>query len=112
MNKEITTMHKYSDLKPKQKEFIHIIRDAMVQDEGIDMDDMKTSSFSRAWLRYMSSKYCDMEWAPAWIVKDPSRRDENNSGDYFIPEIFEYDKMVTTAMAEGARRQAAAAVTA
>ena len=41
-------MHKYSDLKPKQKEFIHIIRDAMVQDEGIDMDDMKTSSFSRA----------------------------------------------------------------
>ena len=97
-------MHKYIDLKPKQRDFIHIMRDAIVEDEGIDL--ATCSSFSRAWLRYMSSKYCDMEWAPAWIVKDPSRRDEMASGHYLIPELFEYDKMVVAAMSAGEQRVA------
>jgi|TARA_Y100001938_G_C7997036_1_gene382643 hypothetical protein len=90
-------MHEYANLKPKQQEFIHILRDAMIDPAGENIDLETCTSFSRSWLKYMASKYADMEWAPAWIVKDVSRRDDTKKGHYFIPELFEYDRITRVA---------------
>ena len=88
--------HPLSNLKPKQLHFIENLYQGIVQ-EGIDLST--SMSFSRSWIKYMSSKYVDMEWAPAWIVKDVSRRDDSKKGLYFIPEVYEWHQQVEDAAA-------------
>ena len=86
-------MQNYNVLKPKQQEYIQRFyiglmtenRDSNGKlDETFEIQD----EYTRAYLRYMSSKYCDMEWAPAWIVKDKSR--QTGVGTYSLPELVEY----------------------
>lgn len=86
--------HTLANLKPKQLQFIQELHGNM-ETEGIDITTC--SSFSRSWIKYMSYKYHGMEWAPAWIVKDVSRRDDSKKGHYFIPELFEYSELVVQA---------------
>ena len=57
-------------------------------------EHMVESEYTRVFLRYMSSKYCDMEWAPAWIVKDKSR--QTGVGIYSLPEVVEYADYVAS----------------
>ena len=82
------------ELTAKQHNVIEHLYSGM-QVEGIDIETC--TSFSRSWLKFMSSKYLDMEWAPAWIVKDVSRRDESKKGHYFIPELFEWHESILDA---------------
>jgi hypothetical protein len=83
---------KYDDLKPRQQDWIRKFYDGL-QNEAQELkhtfriDD----AYTRSYIRYMSSKYCDMEWGPAWIVKDKSRvPDDGRVGVYLIPELQEY----------------------
>lgn len=83
-------MQNYNVLKPKQQEYIQRFYIGLMtehppsegEDHGVE------SEYTRAFLRYMSSKYCDMEWAPAWIVKDKSR--QVGVGIYSLPEVVEF----------------------
>ncbi len=89
-------MQKYNALKPRQQEYIRRFFTGLLienEDENIEVH----GEYTRAFLRYMSSKHCDMEWAPAWIVKDVSRRDDSKKGHYFIPELFEYHEQIQDA---------------
>ena len=86
-------MHKYDDLKPKQQGYIQnfyvgLQNEAHELEEPFEVRD----AYTRSYIRYMSSKYCDMEWGPAWIVKDKSRIDQKAVaiGVYLIPELQEY----------------------
>ena len=94
MKGNTNNMHTLDTLKPKQLHFIEHLYSGM-EVEGIDIQTC--TSFSRSWLKYMSSKYLDMEWAPAWIVKDVSRRDDSKKGHYFIPELFEWHEQIQDA---------------
>ena len=81
---------KYEELKTKQQQFIQNLYDGIVREadaNGVEILD----SYSRQWLKVMSAKYCDMNWAPAWIVKDKSR--QQGKGRYTIPELAEYHRM-------------------
>ena len=93
MHERITTVNKYDSLKPKQQEYIaNFFTGLMTEnrdsngklDETFEIQD----EYTRVFLRYMSSKYCDMEWAPAWIVKDKSR--QVGVGIYSLPEVVEF----------------------
>ena len=80
---------KYDDLKPRQQEWIRKFYDGLGNEaHELEMVIEPTLSYARSYLRYMSSKYCDMDWAPAWIVKDKSRAVD--VGSYKIPELLEY----------------------
>jgi len=85
-------MHKYDDLKPKQQGYIQkfhngLVNEAQELEETFEVCD----AYTRSYIRYMSSKYCDMEWGPAWIVKDKSRvATDGRIGVYLIPELQEY----------------------
>ena len=82
----------YNNLKPKQQLFIQQLYNGMIreaQDNGEDFTIM--DSYPRAWLKMMSAKYCDMAWAPAWIVKDKSR--QGDKGSYCVPELKEWHQM-------------------
>ena len=85
-------MHKYDDLKPKQQGYIQkfyvgLQNEAQELEETFEVCD----AYTRSYIRYMSSKYCDMEWGPAWIVKDKSRvATDGRIGVYLIPELQEY----------------------
>jgi len=85
-------MNKYDDLKPRQQEFIQKLHTGLVN-ESVELEDdfQIQDAYTRAYLRYMSSKYCDMEWAPAWIVKNKSR--QADTGQYNIPELKEYSRI-------------------
>lgn len=81
---------KYEELKPKQQEFIINLYTGICKEAdggGVEILD----SYPRQWLKVMSVKYCDMNWAPAWIVKDKSR--QVGKGSYSIPELLEYHHM-------------------
>ena len=80
-------MQKYNALKPRQQEYIRRFFTGLLienEDENIEVH----GEYTRAFLRYMSSKHCDMEWAPAWIVKDKSR--QTGVGIYSLPEVVEW----------------------
>ena len=80
-------MQKYNALKPRQQEYIRrFFTGLLIENE--DQDIEVHGEYTRAFLRYMSSKHCDMEWAPAWIVKDKSR--QTGVGIYSLPELVEW----------------------
>jgi len=63
------------------------MNEAKELEDELDVRD----AYTRSYIRYMSSMYCDMEWAPAWIVKDKSRVPTDGTiGKYMIPELQEY----------------------
>tara|TARA_B100000497_G_scaffold123818_1_gene157152 strand:- start:67 stop:414 length:348 start_codon:yes stop_codon:yes gene_type:complete len=88
---------KYDDLKPRQQEWIQKFYEGL-QNEEIELATFDPAAvngvrdaYTRSYIRYMSSKYCDMEWGPAWIVKDKSRvATDGRIGVYMIPELQEY----------------------
>ena len=80
-------MQNYNVLKPKQQEYIQRFYIGLLT-ETKDEEPEIEGEYTRAFLRYMSSKYCDMEWAPAWIVKDKSR--QVGVGIYSLPEVVEF----------------------
>ena len=80
-------MQKYDALKPKQQEYIRRFFTGLLT-ETEDEEPEIEGEYTRSFLRYMSSKYCDMEWAPAWIVKDKSR--QKGVGIYSVPELVEW----------------------
>ena len=103
MHERIATVNKYDSLKPKQQEYIaNFFTGLMTEnrdsngklDETFEIQD----EYTRVFLRYMSSKYCDMEWAPAWIVKDKSR--QVGVGIYSLPEVVEFADHVATKQEE------------
>ena len=84
----------YDNLKPKQQQFIINLYTGIAKENhrlatpgGMEILD----SYPRAWLKMMSAKYCGMDWAPAWIVKDKSR--QVGKGSYTLPELKEYHEM-------------------
>jgi len=82
----------YITLKTKQQEFIRNLYAGCVVDaenEGVNLTILE--AYPRQYLKMMSAKYCDMTWAPAWIVKDKSR--QLDGGSYAIPELTEYHEM-------------------
>ena len=85
-------MHKYDDLKPKQQGYIQKFHDGLVNEsQELEEEFEVRDAYTRSYIRYMSSKYCDMEWGPAWIVKDKSRvATDGRIGVYLIPELQEY----------------------
>lgn len=81
---------KYDELNIRQQNFIRNLYDGMVREAdagGVEIFD----TYPRQWLKMMSVKYCEMNWAPAWIVKDKSR--QAGKGRYTIPELLEYHNM-------------------
>ena len=79
----------YNNLKPKQQLFIQCLYNGMIreaEDNGEQLSIM--DSYPRSWLKMMSAKYCDMTWAPAWVVKDKSR--QGDKGSYSMPELTDY----------------------
>lgn len=90
---------KYKDLKPRQQNWIQKFYDGL-QNEAQELEHAFRidDAYTRSYIRYMSSKYCDMEWGPAWIVKDKSRvPDDGRVGVYLIPELQEYHRAVLEA---------------
>ena len=83
-------MQKNNALKPKQQEYIRKFFTGLLieNDPDAEPDVEIHGEYTRAFLRYMSSKHCDMEWAPAWIVKDKSR--QMGVGIYSLPEVVEW----------------------
>jgi hypothetical protein len=79
----------FDTLNTKQQDFIINLYTGICKEEGSNMQIL--DSYPRAWLKMMSAKYCGMEWAPAWIVKDKSR--QVGKGSYTLPELKEYHKM-------------------
>ena len=90
-------MQNYNVLKPKQQDYIQRFYTGLLT-ETKDEEPEIEGEYTRAFLRYMSSKYCDMEWAPAWIVKDKSR--QVGVGIYSLPEVVEFADYVATKQAE------------
>ena len=90
-------MQKYDTLKPKQQEYIRRFFTGLLT-ETEDEEPEIEGEYTRAFLRYMSSKYCDMEWAPAWIVKDKSR--QTGVGIYSLPEVVEWSENYYAKQAE------------
>ena len=68
---------KYSELKPKQQEFVQWLFDAGHQDEDNTM-------FQRGYLKTIANTN-GMAWAPAWLVKDTNR--VSKRGFYHVPEL-------------------------
>ena len=77
----------YNNLKPKQQLFIQQLYKGIFIDAG-DMDVVFLDAYSRQYLKMMSSRFCGMDWAPAWIVKDKSR--QVAKGSYSLPELTDY----------------------
>ncbi len=83
---------KYDDLKPRQQEWIQKFYEGL-QNEALELEEAFEirDAYTRSYIRYMSCKYNDMEWGPAWIVKDKSRVvTDGRIGVYMIPELQEY----------------------
>ena len=71
---------KYSELKPKQQEYVQWLFDAGHQDEDSTM-------FQRGYLKGVANDN-GMAWAPAWIVKDTTR--VSKRGFYSVPELADF----------------------
>ena len=82
----MNTENIYNDLKNKQQEFIRQVAQTAT-DEGIPV--LMDSTFTRGWLRKVA-KSMNIEWAPAWIVKDVSR--QRGRGSYAIPEVYAWTR--------------------
>ena len=82
----MNTENIYDNLKNKQQEFIRSVA-FMAESEGIPV--LMDSTYSRGWLRKVA-KSMNIEWAPAWIVKDVSR--QRGRGEYAVPEVYAYTK--------------------
>tara|TARA_B100000497_G_C7494906_1_gene302603 strand:- start:76 stop:402 length:327 start_codon:yes stop_codon:yes gene_type:complete len=80
----------YNNLKPKQQLFIQQLYKGIFTDAG-DTDVVFLDAYSRQYLKMMSSRFCGMDWAPAWIVKDKSR--QVGKGSYSLPELKEWHQM-------------------
>ena len=80
----------YNNLKPKQQEFIINLYTGLCKEADAD-GVVILDQYPRSYLKMMSAKYCDMSWAPAWIVKDKSR--QGDKGVYSLPELKEYHEM-------------------
>jgi hypothetical protein len=76
---EINTMQ-YSELKPKQQEFIQWLFDDGNHDEDKTM-------FQRGYLKRVANDN-GMAWAPAWLVKDTGR--VSKRGFYNVPELADF----------------------
>ena len=76
---EINTMQ-YSELKPKQQEFIQWLFDDGNHDEDKTM-------FQRGYLKRVANDN-GMAWAPAWLVKDTGR--VSKRGFYNVPELSDF----------------------
>jgi hypothetical protein len=70
----------YAELKPNQREFVEWLFDEGNQDK----DNIE---FKRDYLKRVANDN-GMAWAPAWIVKDPSRTEER--GFYQVPELADF----------------------
>jgi len=70
----------YAELKPNQREFVE-----WLFDEG--NHDPDNIEFKRDYLKRVANDN-GMAWAPAWIVKDPSRTEER--GFYQVPELADF----------------------
>lgn len=70
----------YSELKPKQQEFIQWLFDDGNHDEDKTM-------FQRGYLKRIANDN-GMAWAPAWLVKDTGR--VSKRGFYNIPELSDF----------------------
>ena len=84
----------YNNLKPKQKEFIHLLADSTRMGSITPSSDVlldTTDVLSRAILKGIANDN-GIAWAPAWIVKDVSRGVAR--GMYRIPELTEYRRLV------------------
>ena len=100
MKGNTNNMHTFDNLKPRQQQYIVQFFEGLLNEHkengssGVpDQPDIEIhAEYTRSFLRYMSSKYCDMEWAPAWIVKDKSR--QTGVGIYTLPEVVEYANSV------------------
>ena len=92
-------MHKYDELKPKQQGYIQKFYDGLVNEASELEEEFEVrDAYTRSYIRYMSSKYCDMEWGPAWIVKDKDRvPTDGRIGVYMIPELLDYSKIAFVA---------------
>jgi len=90
---------KYDDLKPNQQSFIRLFYEGLLNEaEELEEKFEVCDAYTRHYIRYMSSKYCDMEWGPAWIVKDKSRvPTDGRIGVYNIPELLDYSKIALAA---------------
>jgi hypothetical protein len=91
LTKESINMN-YITLKTKQQQFIRNLYTGCVLDaenEGVNLTILE--AYPRQYLKMMSAKYCDVAWAPAWIVKDKSR--QRAGGSYAVPELMEYHEM-------------------
>ena len=83
---------KFDELKTKQQEYIRNLYDGIVRTfETAGQEVQILDAYPRQRLKMMSMNYCDMKWAPAWIVKDKSR--QVDKGSYAIPELKEYHQM-------------------
>ena len=70
----------YSELKPKQQEFIQWLFDDGNHDEDKTM-------FQRGYLKRIANDN-GMAWAPAWLVKDTGR--VSKRGFYNVPELSDF----------------------
>ena len=80
----------YNNLKPKQQLFIQQLYTGLCKEADAD-GVVILDQYPRSYLKMMSAKYCDMSWAPAWIVKDKSR--QGDKGVYSLPELKEWHEM-------------------
>ena len=80
----------YNNLKPKQQLFIQQLYTGLCKEADAD-GVVILDQYPRSYLKMMSAKYCDMSWAPAWIVKDKSR--QGDKGVYSLPELKEWHQM-------------------
>jgi len=83
----------FDTLNTKQQDYIRNLYDGIVREaQDAEIDVEIRDSYPRQWLKFMSSKYCDMNWAPAWIVKDKTR--QQGKGSYMVPELKQYHDTV------------------
>ena len=80
----------YNNLKPKQQQFIINLYTGLCKEADAD-GVVILDQYPRSYLKMMSARYCGMDWAPAWIVKDKSR--QRDKGSYFLPELKEWHEM-------------------
>ena len=74
----------YNSLKNYQKEFVRMVANWWISlANGASCPD----SFSRDTLRNIAINN-GFKWAPAWIVKDKSRKSKR--GHYMVPEVADY----------------------
>jgi len=93
-NTNNSSVDQFQNLKPNQQAFIQDLYKGICRDaEDGEVGLVILGSYSRQYLKMMTAKYCGMQWAPAWIVKNKAR--SNGSGGYDLPELLEYHEYTT-----------------